>query len=87
MKLHMPPGMPTCRRVVGVYACVEQSEYLDRLRMSTYHIGPMPEWIHDATWLRCGAMTPDLLTEFETALIAPLEAAVMTHWGVQALLL
>ena len=87
MKLSMPPGMPTCRRVVGVYACIEQSEYLDRLRVSTYHVGSLDVWIPDATWLRSGAMTPDLLTEVETALISPLEAAVMTHWGIQALLL
>lgn len=85
--LTMPPLPPTRERVVTVLFQLHQSRQLERWYGEVVHAGPAGQWISDQRWLSSHAMTPDLLTEVETALVAPVEAAVMTHWGIQALLL
>lgn len=64
-----------------------ESKNLDRWYGEVCHAGTLGEWISDHRWISSRAMCPDILSEIETTLVAPLEAAVIKHWGVQGVLL
>jgi len=87
MDLQLPPLAPTRRRLVTVAFSLMESKQLHRWYGEVCHAGTLGEWISDHRWISSRAMCPETLTEIETALVAPLEAAVITHWGVQGVLL
>lgn len=85
--LELPKLAPTRERVVTVLAEIMESRDLDRFYCTVQHAGPLGHWILDHRWIGHAPFTAELTTEMETTLIAPLEAAIMTRWGIQALLL
>ena len=87
MSTRLPRGMPTCDVTYRGLVTVEESRFLDRYRLSTHHLGASGEWIADSTHLLCHPPDSVNVTELETALVSPLEAFIMSRWGIQTLLL
>lgn len=87
MDIALPPAAPTRRRLCSVLLSVSDGGERDRWYAELCHMGRVDEWIHDAHWWGIGSPTPEVVSEVETALVAPLEAALMTRWGLSAVLL
>lgn len=85
--LELPKLAPTRERLVTVLAEVMESRALDRYYVTVQHAGPAGQWIPDHRWIGHPPFTAALTTEIETTLVAPLEAAIRTRWGIQAVLL
>jgi hypothetical protein len=77
----------THRLISGSLVLLSESRRLDRWRISAQTFYPSGGWQESDVWWGVQSPVPDTVSEIETALTAPLEAAIIARWGIQAVLL